>query len=62
VWYDRLLPPHERGAERAAEVVSWGLMDEMIPIIRIYDAEPALLTEAFNLLVDRPPLWAETLR
>ena len=49
---------HEWGAEHAAEVVSWGLMDEMVPIIRIYDAEPAQLSVAFDLLVGRPPLWA----
>jgi hypothetical protein len=60
VWYDDRVPRHERGAEHAAEVVSWGLMDEMIPIIRIYDAEPAQLSEAFDLLVHRPPLWTET--
>jgi hypothetical protein len=57
-WYDPRLPPHERGAEHAAEVVSWGLMDEMIPIIRIYDADPADLSIAFDLLVDRAPLWS----
>jgi hypothetical protein len=60
VWYDQRVPRHQRGMEHAAEVVSWGLMDEMIPIIRIYDAEPAQLSEAFDLLVDRPPLWTET--
>jgi hypothetical protein len=59
VWYDRRVPPHQRGAEHAAEVVSWGLMDEMVPIIRIYDAEPAQLAAAFDLLVDAPPLWSE---
>jgi hypothetical protein len=60
VWYDVRIPRHERGMEHAAEVVSWGLMDEMIPIIRIYNAEPAQLAEAFDLLLDRPPLWTET--
>jgi hypothetical protein len=59
VWYDPRVPRHQRGAEHAAEVVSWGLMDEMIPIIRIYDAEPAQLAEAFSLLVHRPPLWSQ---
>jgi hypothetical protein len=44
VWYDDRVARHERGMEHAAEVVSWGLMDEMIPIIRIYDAEPAQLS------------------
>ncbi len=57
VWYDSRIPRHERGMEHAAEVVSWGLMDEMIPIIRIYDAEPTQLSAAFDLLVGRSPLW-----
>jgi hypothetical protein len=57
-WYDGRLPRHERGNEHAAEVVSWGLMDEMIPIIRIYNAEPADLSIAFDLLVARAPLWS----
>jgi hypothetical protein len=57
VWYDPRVPPHLRGAEHAAEVISWGLMDEMVPIIRVYDAEPAELSEAFHLLVHQPPLW-----
>ena len=61
VWTDQRFPPHEWGAEHAAEVVSWGLMDEPIPIIRIYDAEPPELSIAFDLLVDRPPLWADGL-
>ena len=60
-WSDEGLPPHEWGAEHAAEVVSWGLMDELIPIVRIYDAEPAKLTIAFELLVDQRPLWATEL-
>src|SRR4029079_18782097 len=62
VWYDPGVPRHERGAEHAAEVVSWGLMDEMIPIIRIYDAEPPRLSEASCLLVGRAPLCTADLR
>ena len=58
VWYDDRVPRHERGMEHAAEVVSWGLMDEKVPIIRIYDADPADLSIAFELLVNRPPLWS----
>jgi hypothetical protein len=58
VWYDPRIPRHERGMEHAAEVVSWGLMDEMVPIIRIYDAAPADLSIAFHVLVERPPLWS----
>jgi hypothetical protein len=61
VWNDQRCPRHERGAEHAAEVVSWGLMDEMIPIVRIYNAEPADLAIAFDLLVGRPPQWSRGL-
>ncbi len=39
-------------------MVSWGLMDEPIPIIRIYHAEPGELAVAFESLVHRSPLWA----
>lgn len=60
-WNDQRIPRHQRGFEHVAEVVSWGLMDEMIPIIRIYDAEPADLAIAFDVLVGRPPLWSPAL-
>lgn len=56
-WIDPQLPRHEWGAEHAAEVVSWGLMDAEVPIIRINDAQPTALEVAFRLLVARPPLW-----
>ena len=52
-------PPHEWGAEHAAEVVSWGLMDEPIPIVRIDDASPDELAVAFDLLVGESPLWTK---
>jgi hypothetical protein len=55
-WTDPDVPAWQWGAEHAAEVVSWGLMDEMVPIIRIYDAEPEQLREAFEMLVGRAPL------
>ena len=56
-WVDQGQPPHEWGAEHAAEIVSWGLMDEAVPIIRIYDNEPRDLQAAFHLLVGRAPLF-----
>lgn len=56
-WVDEDAPPHEWGAEHAAEVVSWGLMDEEVSIIRIYDAEPDQLLPAFQLLVNQTPSW-----
>ena len=56
---DQRRPPHEWGAEHAAEVVSWGLMDEAAPIIRIYDNEPAVLLMAFEELTGSGPLWRD---
>lgn len=58
VWIDDEIPPHEWGAEHAAEVVSWGLMDRQVRIIRIYNASPAALTEAFRVLAGIDPLVA----
>lgn len=55
-WTDRDTPRHEWGAEHIAEVVSWGLMDQKVRVIRIYDAKPEQLTEAFELMVGTEPL------
>ncbi len=55
-WIDSDSPRHEWGAEHAAEVLSWGLMDEPVRIIRIYDASPEALTAAFEVLTGRTPL------
>lgn len=55
-WIDAELPPHEWGAEHAAEVLSWGLMDEPVGIIRIYNASPEALSEAFVVLTGTEPL------
>ncbi|MDX1746178.1 MAG: hypothetical protein R3324_09600 [Halobacteriales archaeon] len=55
-WIDFDIPPHEWGAEHVAEVLSWGLMDESVRIIRIYDASPEALTEAFGVVTGTEPL------
>lgn len=55
-WIDADLPTHEWGAEHAAEVLSWGLMDESVRIIRIYNASPDALAEAFVVLTGVEPL------
>ena len=55
-WIDTDLAPHEWGAEHAAEVLSWGLMDESVRIIRIYNASPEALSEAFVVLTGVDPL------
>ena len=61
-WVDPDRGTYEWGAEHAAEVVSWGLMDAPVEIIRIDDTDPAALEAAFQLLVGRPPLWADPTR
>lgn len=55
-WCDPDCPAHEWGAEHAAEVISWALMEQPIPIVRIWDAEPARLAAGFEALTGRPPL------
>ncbi len=60
VWIDGDVEPYSWGAEHAAEVVSWGLMDEEVSIIRVGDAAPAQLTVAFDALTDEAPLWQAT--
>ena len=57
MWVDATRPTHEWGAEHAAEVVSWGLMDAEVELIRIHDADSSALSTAFELLVKRDPLW-----
>lgn len=57
-WTNNDVPPHEWGAEHAAEVLSWGLMDEPVRIVRIYDASPEALTAAFEVLTGTTPLVA----
>jgi hypothetical protein len=55
-WQDHSQPPHFWGAEHAAEAISWALMDEPVRIIRIYDASPARLTTAYQILTGHEPL------
>jgi hypothetical protein len=55
-WYDPSQQPHLWGAEHAAETISWALMDEPVRIIRIYDARPARLATAYQILTGHEPL------
>jgi hypothetical protein len=55
-WHDHSEEPHFWGAEHAAETISWALMDEPVRIIRIYDARPAQLTSAYQVLTGNSPL------
>ncbi len=55
-WYDPEQPPHLWGAEHAAETISWALMDDSVRIIRIYNADPVQLADAFGVLTGSSPL------
>lgn len=57
-WRDGGQPRHLWGAEHAAEAISWALMDEPVRIIRIDDAGPEALSEAFRALTGVEPLNA----
>lgn len=52
-----------RGAEQAAEIIAWGLQEEVGPIpTRVGLVGPQSLDDlatAFELLVGAPPLWME---
>ena len=61
-WIDPDRGADEWGAEHAAEVVSWGLTDAPVEIIRIADTDRAALEAAFELLVGRSPMWADPAR
>lgn len=47
---------HDRGAEHAAEIITWGLIDRPIGIVRIPDTSCAELLAGYVTLVGRPPL------
>ncbi len=50
VWLDGSVAWHERGAEQAAEIIAWGLMDEEIQLARIGDPSCPEATEGFRVL------------
>jgi hypothetical protein len=55
-WDDPGAPWHLRGSEYAAEVLAWGLLDELVPMVRIGDPPCSELTEAFELLTGSKPV------
>jgi hypothetical protein len=56
VWWDATSGRDLLGTEHAAEILSWGLMDEETWGTRLPDADCVVLTEAFELLTGLPPL------
>lgn len=55
-WGDASVPWHRRGAEHAANVVAWGLLEDPYPISRTYPNDPDSLMEAFRMLTGVAPL------
>ena len=49
-------PWHENGTEQAAEIMVWGLIDEPLGIVRIYDATCADLDAGYRALTGSAPL------
>lgn len=49
-WDDRQVPWHRRGVEHGAEVLAWGLLDEVVPLERIDDPPCEQLAEAWGTL------------
>ncbi len=54
-WADGAAPWHERGAEQAAEIIAWGLMDEDIRLVRIGEPSCSLAATAFAVLTGSVP-------
>lgn len=55
-WAGADVPWHRRGAEHAANVVAWGLLEDPYPISRTYPNDPDSLMEAFRVLTGAAPL------
>jgi hypothetical protein len=51
---------HDRGAEHAAEIVMWGLMDRPISVVRLEANSCPELRAGYLALVGRPPLHGYT--
>lgn len=55
-WDDRDTPWQRRGSEYAAEVLAWGLLDELVPMVRIGAPPCSTLAGVFELITEREPL------
>ncbi len=53
-WGDDNVPWPERGVEYAAEVITWGLLDDVIPMVRLRTPPCEELAAAFELLTGAP--------
>jgi hypothetical protein len=55
-WNDRDQPWHQRGAEHAADIIAWALMDRDVWMYRIRPNDPSSLLAGYQLLTGRQPL------
>lgn len=51
---------HERGAENAAEIIAWGLIDRPVKPVRIYDNDCDQLLGGYVILTGTDPLHGLT--
>jgi hypothetical protein len=55
-WNDQRLPWKERGAEQAAEIITWGLGEgEIVPLLP-EAVDPVSLAQLYELLTGQPPI------
>jgi hypothetical protein len=55
-WMGREVAWAERGGERAAEVLMWGLLDRPVPLVRLGEPSEAALTAEFRALTGVDPV------
>jgi hypothetical protein len=55
-WWGPDLAWVEMGVEHAAEIIAWGLMDEIVPLPRLPDTSCDTLVEGFRLLTGQDPI------
>ncbi len=55
-WTSRDVRWEQRGAEQAANVIAWGLLEDPYPISRTYPNDPESMIAAYRFLTDMHPL------
>lgn len=53
-WNDPGTPWERQGTEQAAEILTWALLDEEAPVVRIADAGPEALAAGYEVLTGSP--------
>jgi hypothetical protein len=60
-WGDPQTPWEEKGAEHAAEIIAWALMDKELHMVTMEDVDPATLAALYQVLTGTtPPAWGRT--